>query len=251
MQASFAVLLSLVLTMAIYAKGDELTTDSLSHYRAVLANPGLPLHIVALGDSNTEINWTSRGHLNWVGLMAAGLFEGGGGLRHRIHNAGVSGNTALDGLARLEEDVLRHNPDLVIISFGLNDFSRYAPEETAGALRSIIRRIREAGNSSILLRTPQPLFDAENNQWLVPPELAATVNAIRRVADEENISILDHLALWTLSPQPHTPAHYSYNRLHPNEFGHRLFYDELASTLSLPTRLLWEKAADAKEEEAP
>lgn len=38
-----------------------------------------------------------------------------------IINAGVSGITAPQGLARLEQDVLSHNPDLVVVCFGLND----------------------------------------------------------------------------------------------------------------------------------
>ena len=36
-------------------------------------------------------------------------------------NAGISGDTAGDGERRLERDVLRHHPDLVIVCFGLND----------------------------------------------------------------------------------------------------------------------------------
>ena len=38
-----------------------------------------------------------------------------------VINAGVSGNAAIDGYARLERDVLRFNPDLTVVSFGLND----------------------------------------------------------------------------------------------------------------------------------
>ena len=38
-----------------------------------------------------------------------------------VINAGINGQTAVQGLERLEEDVLRHRPDWVIIGFGLND----------------------------------------------------------------------------------------------------------------------------------
>lgn len=38
-----------------------------------------------------------------------------------IVNAGIGGNTAKDGLERLEKDVLCYQPDLVIVSFGAND----------------------------------------------------------------------------------------------------------------------------------
>ena len=36
-------------------------------------------------------------------------------------NAGISGNNTLQGLERLDRDVLRLSPDLVTVCFGLND----------------------------------------------------------------------------------------------------------------------------------
>ncbi len=38
-----------------------------------------------------------------------------------IINAGISGGSAPHGFARLERDVLKYNPDLVVVCFGLND----------------------------------------------------------------------------------------------------------------------------------
>lgn len=38
-----------------------------------------------------------------------------------IINAGISGDSASDGLKRLERDVLRVSPDLCVVCFGLND----------------------------------------------------------------------------------------------------------------------------------
>lgn len=40
---------------------------------------------------------------------------------HIILNKGVTGNTILDASIRLEKDVIRENPDAVIILFGTND----------------------------------------------------------------------------------------------------------------------------------
>lgn len=41
-----------------------------------------------------------------------------------IVNAGISGDTAQGGLQRLERDVLRFNPDLVVVCYGLNDSNK-------------------------------------------------------------------------------------------------------------------------------
>ena len=41
-----------------------------------------------------------------------------------IINSGISGDSAIGGLARVERDVLAYNPDLCVVSFGLNDSGR-------------------------------------------------------------------------------------------------------------------------------
>ena len=38
-----------------------------------------------------------------------------------IINSGISGDSAPNGLKRIERDVLSYNPDLVVVSYGLND----------------------------------------------------------------------------------------------------------------------------------
>ena len=38
-----------------------------------------------------------------------------------VVNAGVNGDSAAGGLARLDRDVLRFRPDLCVVNFGLND----------------------------------------------------------------------------------------------------------------------------------
>ena len=41
-----------------------------------------------------------------------------------IINSGVSGDSAIGGLERVERDVLTYSPDLCVVSFGLNDSAR-------------------------------------------------------------------------------------------------------------------------------
>jgi len=71
-----------------------------------------------------------------------------------IINAGVSGVSAGHGLARLERDVLRYNPDLVGVSFGLNDacdereesLERYKED-----LKEIFEKIKNSDSEAILM----------------------------------------------------------------------------------------------------
>ncbi len=80
-------------------------------------------------------------------------------------NAGISGDSAPGGLARMERDLLHYHPDLVVVCYGLNDCCR--GEEGIStyhdALVSIIRRLRDAG-SEVILMTPQPVCARVHSQ---------------------------------------------------------------------------------------
>ena len=69
-------------------------------------------------------------------------------------NAGISGSTAAHGLERLDRDVLRHDPDLVVVAFGLNDATvggRGKVNEYADALKEIFEKIKTAGKDVIFM----------------------------------------------------------------------------------------------------
>jgi len=75
-----------------------------------------------------------------------------------IIKAGISGDAAPHGLERLEKDVLRYEPDLVIVCFGLNDASKGVEgiDDYRQALSGIFARIRET-ESEIIFMTPNML----------------------------------------------------------------------------------------------
>ena len=70
-----------------------------------------------------------------------------------IVNSGISGDCATNGNNRLERDVLSCNPDLVVVSYGLNDSCSglEAIENYAIALKSIFTRLQEKGIEVIFL----------------------------------------------------------------------------------------------------
>lgn len=95
-------------------------------------------NIISFGDSLTEGVGAASGE-DYPSLL-------GQQLKLPIVNAGRRGDTAADGLARLEQDVLGRNPRLVIVLFGGNDFLRQLPvSETKKNLEEIVRRIQERG----------------------------------------------------------------------------------------------------------
>jgi acyl-CoA thioesterase-1 len=110
----------------------------------LFAAPALaaPLTIVALGDSLTAGYGVGPAEGFTVKLEAA--------LRARGHdvtvvNAGVSGDTASDGLDRLDWSVGK-DADAVIVELGSNDALRgIDPKITREALDAILARLRERG----------------------------------------------------------------------------------------------------------
>jgi len=75
------------------------------------------------------------------------------GIRAKVVNAGVSGDTSAAGLARFDftMDGLASKPDLVIVGLGGNDMLRgLPPEETRANLDAILKRLKERGVPAML-----------------------------------------------------------------------------------------------------
>jgi len=111
----------------------------------LLAAPGLacarPLKILALGTSLTQGYGLPPGTEFTVQLQAA---LKGAGIDTEIDNAGVSGDTSADGLARLDWSLADH-PGAVILELGSNDMLRGTPpSETEKKLRAILVRLNTA-----------------------------------------------------------------------------------------------------------
>lgn len=78
----------------------------------------------------------------------------------KVINSGVPGNTTADALNRLEQDVLAHNPRIVMITLGGNDLMRDVPRDNAFEnLETIVRRIHQQGALVVVGGIDVPLFD--------------------------------------------------------------------------------------------
>lgn len=94
--------------------------------------------IVCLGDSITYGYGAERGD-DYPAVLARMLGS-------PVVNAGASGDTTVKAARRLNSDVLAHDPYLVIIEFGANDFLEKIPQDaTREAMREMVRRIQKHG----------------------------------------------------------------------------------------------------------
>ena len=76
--------------------------------------------------------------------------------RIHFHNAGITGDKAVDTLNRFEEDIVLENPDFVTILLGMND-GAYAPftpeifETYATGMKTVLEKVKATGAETIAL----------------------------------------------------------------------------------------------------
>ncbi len=106
-----------------------------------------------------------------------------------IINAGIAGQSAIQGHQRLERDVLRFSPDLCVVCFGLNDCggtSEGAIDTYEKSMRSIFTDLKNAGVEVILL-TPNMMCTEVSCH--ITDELIR--NTARASAERQNSGVLE------------------------------------------------------------
>ena len=127
--------------------------------------------MVALGESTTAGGWSTAPDRCWVPLLGA-LINDFQTTPMRVVNSGIganliarrspayeeSGKPAAD--ERLDKHVLSHDPDLLAISYGLNDARGGTPlAQFCEDLALLVGRVRQRGNPLILLLGPYFMTD--------------------------------------------------------------------------------------------
>lgn len=133
---------------------------------------GEPVEIVALGDSLTAGLGVAPGE-SFPEQLEVALKQRGHDVT--VANAGVSGDTASDGLARLDWSVPAE-ADIVIVELGANDALRgLDPSVTREALDALLARLDERGQTALLagMQAPRNLGDEYAAEFdAIYPELA-------------------------------------------------------------------------------
>lgn len=110
--------------------------------------------IVVLGDS-ISAGYGIEVAQGWVALLQTKLDEQGES--HIIHNESISGDTTAGGLARIDQALALHKPDVVIIELGANDGLRGLPPLLIkNNLAEISHRAQQTGAKVLLLSMKIP-----------------------------------------------------------------------------------------------
>lgn len=169
--------------------------------------------VLAFGDSVTWGTGAGRGE-DFPSLLAART-------GWQVVNAGVPGDTAAQARERIGDLLLQHDPALVIVELGGNDFLRKRPDTDVEAdLRAILRAVKSHGAIPVLVAVPRLSL------------LRAGVGALRdaplyaRLAEEESVLLVPDVFSGVLSQESLRA-----DSVHPNRAGYEEFAVGLAAAL--------------------
>ena len=139
-------------------------------------------------------------------------------------NSGIAGDTVHGMLARLERDVIRYDPDLILINASLNWFESCGSIEVyEDTLRKIVERCRAETEADIVLITPNYALPTPFDHPGVM--LAERVAVIRKIAAEQQTCLADTYLIW----ETYMDQGYPVEKLlanganHPSVTGHEVF----------------------------
>lgn len=129
-----------------------------------------------------------------------------------VINSGVSGDSAAGGLNRLERDVISYNPDLVVVSFGLNDSLRGSGGliKYADSLSKIFDKLAESGTETIFLTQNYMCTEIDpsikDEQYKIQAELCAKLqndgvlkeyyDKAKEICLEKGVKVCDTYLVW-------------------------------------------------------
>lgn len=207
-----------------------LAADAAPASKPLLEFGDRPVTIVCLGDSVTGVYYHTGGRRAYPEMLEVAVKKAIPQANVKVINAGISGHSTTEGLARLDRDVLAHKPDLVTISFGLNDMTRLSEDQYRTNLETLVARCREA-KVMVVLCTPNSVITTAGRPI---DKLKRYCDVIHATAKAQQLPVCDQFAAgealrakdaWafrcTLSDE-----------IHPNMDGHKKMAEELCRTIT-------------------
>lgn len=213
-----------------------------------------PITIVAFGDSVTH-GVVALGELNYETVYWNRLRKKINNVNNyvpvNVINAGIEGNTAKKSLERLDRQVLSHNPDLVIVCFGLNDINEDL-DEYVSSLKIIFEKCTSAGaevvfmtpnmlNTSVSQETPKDHYEyaIKTAQMQNGGKMDSYMEAAVKLAKNMGIKVCDCYKQWKKLSETQDITNLLANRInHPTKEMHELFAQSLFETIFEETDII-------------
>jgi lysophospholipase L1-like esterase len=208
----------------------ELPLAHSSRIRQRMTSSRRPIRVVCFGDSVTGVYYHTGSQRAYTAMLELALERALPGTRVDATNAGISGHTTADGLARIDKDVLAHKPDIVTVMFGLNDMVRVSLADYRKNLVTIVTRCRAIG-AEVVLATPNNVIETPRRP---SRKLVEYCDVVREVSRELKVPLCDSFRGFDAA-RHHDRADWRLlmsDQIHPNMDGHRLIATQLARTIT-------------------
>ena len=190
--------------------------------------------IIFFGDSITEMGASEEGYVALVREHLAAREPSA-----EIIGAGVGGNKVTDLRLRLERDVLKKDPDIVVIYIGINDVWHTALPDHAGTsvvvfrviLEEIVSHLKAAG-CRVILCTPSVIGERWDGSNPLDGSLEEYAGVIRKVALEMEVGLCDLRTIFIEYLRVHNTENsesgvLTTDSVHLNDAGNKLVADQL------------------------
>ena len=199
--------------------------------------------LVTLGESTTAGGWASYRERAWAHQLTRTINEFQR-IPVQLNNVGIGANVISTkspsykhsgkpaALERIEPHVICHQPDLLVVSYGLNDARGGTPRDLfADEMRTLIDRVRSKIQPLIVLLGPYFMtgFDQFGPHWSQATlEIFHQFNqTTAAVASEKDCLFVDLLTAYD-----NAPWMVHHDTVHANDLGHRIVANQIFGVLA-------------------
>ena len=197
--------------------------------------------IVFAGDSTTDADKRSTQDMignGYVRIVKNSLTAFYPEMEIFVINSGISGNKSSDLLARWDEDVTTHKPDIVFCMIGINDVWRhfdYLEEKsrwlTEDDYRKNLEKIIEKSKNypEFVLMTPYYMESNKSDEMRIMTD--RYINILKDLAALHGLPVIDAQARFDKFMESRPGQSVSWDRVHPGAIGSVLLADEILGFL--------------------
>lgn len=179
--------------------------------------PAGTVRIVCMGDSSTY-GWMVLEENTYPRILENMLNAGTDrSVRYHVINAGVLGNSSSAAPRRFDKQIVRLNPDIVTLYYGVNYDSKH-PENYVKSVSAIVRQCRKRGIKIALFSYPD----------MHRKEIKNINETIVGLAERLRLPVLN---LDKYFFDRHLFESHFFDQVHPNALGHRVIAEQIYTFL--------------------
>lgn len=198
--------------------------------------------IVFFGDSITQAGVNPGGYIDVIRKKIETRKKSD---QYELIGAGIGGNKVYDLYLRMEDDVLAHKPDIVVVYVGINDVWHKTSHGTGTDMdkfekfyKAIIRKLQAVG-IQVALCTPTVIGELKDNANQQDRDLNSYSEVIRKLAEAYKCKLIDLRMVFQSYIQSNNKDNIesgllTTDRVHLTASGNNLVAEEMMRVLAIP-----------------